>query len=139
MEKNLFFIRLFQRLDFRFRIEFASWFPPLWPQLAEMPLVAAVVGAVFVGVGAGVCVLVGGAPSGDDALAMSISHALRWKIQWVYLFTDLIVLLLSLSYIPLERIGYSLLTVLLSGQIIGLIQKIPLEKKKEVTYAQESC
>ena len=114
-------------------------FPPLWPQLAEMPLVAAVIGAVFVGVGAGVCVLVGGAPSGDDALAMSISHALRWKIQWVYLFTDLIVLLLSLSYIPLERIGYSLLTVLLSGQIIGLIQKIPLEKKKEVTYAQESC
>lgn len=27
-------------------------FPPLWPQLAEMPLLAAVVGALFVGVGA---------------------------------------------------------------------------------------
>lgn len=97
-------------------------FPHLWPQLAEMPLVAALVGALFVGVGAGLCVRIGGAPSGDDALAMSISHATGWKIQWVYLMTDLIVLGMSLSYIPLTLIGYSLFTVLLSGQLIGLIQ-----------------
>lgn len=97
-------------------------FPHLWPQLAEMPLMAALVGALFVGVGAGLCVRIGGAPSGDDALAMSISHATGWKIQWVYLMTDLIVLGMSLSYIPLTRIGYSLFTVLLSGQLIGLIQ-----------------
>ena len=58
-------------------------FPHLWPGLADMPLVAALVGALFVGVGAGLCVRVGGAPSGDDALAMSISHAAGWKIQWV--------------------------------------------------------
>lgn len=36
---------------------------------------------------------------------------------WVYLMTDLIVLGLSISYIPLTRIGYSILTVILSGQI----------------------
>lgn len=44
-------------------------FPPLWPQLAEMPLLAAVVGALFVGVGAGLSVRAGGASGGDDALA----------------------------------------------------------------------
>ena len=76
----------------------------------------------FVGVGAGLCVRVGGAPSGDDALAMSISHATGWKIQWVYLLSDLIVLVMSLSYIPVRRIGYSLFTVLLSGQLIGFVQ-----------------
>ena len=97
-------------------------FPHLWPGLADMPLAAALIGALFVGVGAGLCVRIGGAPSGDDALAMSISHATGWKIQWVYLMTDLIVLGMSLSYIPLTRIGYSLFTVLLSGQLIGLIQ-----------------
>lgn len=97
-------------------------FPHLWPGLADMPLVAALVGALFVGVGAGLCVRVGGAPSGDDALAMSISHAAGWKIQWVYLLSDLIVLVMSLSYIPVRRIGYSLFTVLLSGQVIGFIQ-----------------
>ena len=97
-------------------------FPHLWPGLADMPLVAALVGALFVGVGAGLCVRVGGAPSGDDALAMSISHAAGWKIQWVYLVSDLIVLVMSLSYIPVRRIGYSLFTVLLSGQLIGFVQ-----------------
>lgn len=97
-------------------------FPHLWPGLADMPLVAALVGALFVGVGAGLCVRIGGAPSGDDALAMSISHATGWKIQLVYLMSDLIVLVMSLSYIPVRRIGYSLFTVLLSGQLIGFVQ-----------------
>ena len=98
-------------------------FPPLFPQIARMPLLASIVGSIFVGVGSGLCVRVGGATSGDDALAMSLSRVTKIKIQWIYLASDLIVLLLSLSYIPLRRIAYSLLTVILSGQIIGLLQK----------------
>lgn len=101
-------------------------FPPLWPGLIEMPLAASVLGAVFVGVGAGLCVRVGGATGGDDALAMCVAHVTHWDIQWVYLLSDFVVLALSVSYIPLERIGWSVLTVVLSGQIIGLIQKIQL-------------
>ena len=107
-------------------------FPPLFPQIADMPLVASLVGALFVGVGSGICVRVGGAPSGDDALAMSLSRLARVKIQWVYLASDLIVLLLSLSYIPLKRIVYSLLTVIISGQIIGLIQTIGIKKENKI-------
>ena len=98
-------------------------FPPLYPQIASMPLTASLVGSVVVGVGSGVCVRVGGATSGDDALAMSLSKVTRIPIQWIYLASDLAVLALSLSYIPLRRIAYSLLTVILSGQIIGLLQK----------------
>lgn len=105
-------------------------FPPLWPQLAEMPLAASLLGAVFVGVGAGVCVRVGGATGGDDALAMCVSHVMHWDIQWVYLLSDFSVLALSVSYIPLRRIGWSVLTVVLSGQIIGLIQKIELPRER---------
>lgn len=109
-------------------------FDPLWPQLYDMPLLAAVIGALFVGIGAGLCVRVGGAASGDDALAMSISHAAHMAIERVYLITDLTVLALSATYIPLNRLGYSLLTVILSGQIVGLIQRIPLHRRgKEPT------
>ncbi len=104
-------------------------FDPLWPQLADMPLAAAIVGALFVGISTGICVRIGGATCGDDALAMSVSHITHINIQWVYLFFDLVILILSLSYIPLQRIFYSLLTVILSGQIIGLMQKIPLPLK----------
>ena len=106
-------------------------FPPLFPEIANYPLLAALIGAIFVGVGAGLCVRVGGAPGGDDALAMSVSHVTGWSIERVYLLSDLIVLLLSLSYIPVKRIGFSLLTVILSGQLIGLIQKIPSKKIAE--------
>ena len=103
-------------------------FPPLWPGIAGYPLLAAVVGALFIGVGAGLCVRAGGATTGDDALAMSLSHLTKIPIQWIYLASDLTVLGLSLSYIPLRRIGYSLLTVILSGQLIGLVQRIKRRK-----------
>lgn len=108
-------------------------FPPLWPGIAELPLLASIVGALFIGIGAGLCVRMGGATSGDDALAMSISHLTGLGVEKIYLISDLVVLLLSLSYIPLRRIAYSLLTVILSGQIIGWIQKIniPTHTKKE--------
>lgn len=108
---------------------FLEQFPPLWPQIAFHPFIAAVAGALFIGIGAGLCVRAGGATAGDDALAMSFSHLFRWPIERIYLISDLTVLLLSLSYIPLRRIVWSLLTVILSGQIIGLIQKIYPEKK----------
>lgn len=103
-------------------------FAPLWPWIIDMPAAAAVFGAVFVGVGAGLCIRAGGAPGGDDALAMSISKLTKIDIQWVYLLTDFIVLGLSVSYIPLTRLVWSLLTVVLSGQIIGWVQKIPLHR-----------
>ena len=102
-------------------------FEPVWPEIGNYPLVAAIVGALFVGVGIGLCVRVGGAPSGDDALAMSLSKVFKKEIQWIYLISDLTVLGLSLSYIPVQRILYSLLTVVLSGQIIGWIER--LDKK----------
>ena len=99
-------------------------FDPLWPQLADHPLLAAVLGALFVGCGVGLSVRAGGAPGGDDALAMSISKLTRWDIQWAYLISDLVVLALSATYIDLSRLGCSLLTVILSGQIIGLVQRV---------------
>lgn len=104
-------------------------FPPIWPAIADFPLIAAILGALFIGIGAGLCVRAGGATTGDDALAMSLSHLTRVPIQWIYLVSDVTVLLLSLSYIPFGRILYSLITVTLSGQIIGWIQRIPHRKE----------
>ena len=99
-------------------------FPPLWPQLAGLPLAAAVLGALFVGVGVGLCVRSGGAPGGDDALAMSLSVVTQRDIRWMYLASDLVVLALSLSYLDAGRIALSLLTVVLSGQIIGWVKRL---------------
>ena len=98
-------------------------FPQVWPGLADLPLLAAILGALFVGVGVGLCVRSGGAPTGDDSLAMGLSARFHIPIERVYLITDLTVLTLSLSYLPLGRIACSVLTVTLSGKIIGIIQR----------------
>lgn len=101
-------------------------FPPIYPEIANYPLLAAVIGALFVGVGVGIAVKAGAAPTGDDALAMAMTDKFKIEIQWVYLISDLTVLVLSLTYIPLNKIVFSLLTVVISGQIIGFIQKMKI-------------
>ena len=97
---------------------------PLFPEIANLPLLASVIGAIFVGVGAGFCVRESCALGGDDSLAMALSKVTKIRIQWLYLISDVLVLSLSLTYIPFSRILYSVLTVVLSGQIIGFIAKI---------------
>ena len=96
--------------------------PFLLPDLSAHPLAAAVLGAVFVGVGVGLIVRQGGSSGGDDALALTISKVTRWRLARCYLFTDLVVLGLSLSYIPFRRIAFSLITVTLSSWLIDRVQ-----------------
>ncbi len=97
--------------------------PRIFPQIADHPFLAALAGALFVGVGVGLSVREGGAQSGDDALAMALHHYFGWSMSAVYLISDLVVLALSLTYIPVRKIIFSLITVVLSGQLIGLISK----------------
>ena len=109
-----------------FAASHALWeqFPPLLPDLSAFPMAAAILGALFVGLGVGLVVRIGGACGGDDALALTIAHVSRWPISPCYLFTDLAVLLLSLTYIPFARIVYSLVTVTISSVVIGRVQRL---------------
>lgn len=127
-------ISFFSAACFSIAYKICELFPPLFPVIVDMPLAAAVLGALFVGVGAGLSVRTGAAQGGDDALAMALSHRWGVKIKNVYIISDFIVLLLSLSYIPLRRIAWSILTVFLSGQVIGLVvDGLPKKKNKNCT------
>lgn len=103
---------------------FRLWeqFPPLLPDLSGLPLAAALLGGFFVGVGVGLVIRGGGSCGGDDALALTISHLTKWRVARSYLLTDAVVLLLSLSYIPANRIVFSVVTVIVSSCLIDFIQ-----------------
>ncbi len=104
-------------------------FPPVLPDLSDCPLIAAVLGGVFVGAGVGLIVRQGGSSGGDDALALTISHISHWRLSRSYLFTDVTVLLLSLSYIPVLRIVFSLITVTISSYLIDWIREYKSTEK----------
>lgn len=116
---------------------FESFTPHLFPQIANNPWLAAVVGSLFVGIGVGLSVREGGAQCGDDAVAMTFHHVCGVKISVVYLCSDLTVLLLSLTYIPWLKILSSLLTVVLSGQMIEFITRIGVSKEGDKTKTEE--
>ena len=96
--------------------------PPVLPDLSGAPLLAAVLGGCFVGIGVGIIVRQGGSSGGDDALALVISKVSGWRLSRSYLITDLTVLILSLSYIPVRQIGFSLITVTISSFLIDFVQ-----------------
>ena len=104
--------------------DFWEMFPPMLPDLSDYPLIAALAGGMFVGAGVGLIVRQGGSSGGDDALALTISHISHWRLSRAYLFTDLTVLALSLSYIPLQRIFFSVITVTVSSLLIDRIQNM---------------
>ena len=108
--------------------KFWELFPPMLPDLSDYPLLCAVLGGIFVGVGVGLIIRQGGSSGGDDALALTISHLTHWRLSRAYLFTDFVVLDLSLTYIPLARIIFSFITVSISSPLIDFIQNFDWQK-----------
>lgn len=108
--------------------KFWELFPPMLPDLSGQPLLAAIMGGLFVGIGVGIIVRNGGSSGGDDALALSISKITKCQLSRAYIFTDFVVLAMSLSYIPFRRIMFSIVTVLISGIIIEKVQEWRMKK-----------
>ena len=132
------FIKISMISTFSVSLFYKFWelFPPMLPDLSEYPLAAAIGGGLFVGIGVGIIVRQGGSSGGDDALALTISRVTHWRLSRSYLFTDLVVLGLSLTYIPVFRIVFSLITVTISSFLIDLVQNFGKDKVSETSKIQ---
>ncbi len=104
-------------------------FPYMTPDFSDRPLAAALLGGIFVGVGVGIIVRFGGSSSGDDALAITVSHITKWRLSVSYMLFDFSVLGLSLTYIPLRRIVYSVVTVTLSSWLVDFVKNFKIKKE----------
>ncbi|WP_054251715.1 YitT family protein [Neofamilia massiliensis] len=106
-------------LLFAFSYKIFALMGPILPNLYSYPLLAAVVGGIGIGLGCGLVVSQGGASGGDDALALVISNKAKINISYAYLLMDVIVLLMSLTYIPFGRLIFSLITTTVSSVLVG--------------------
>ena len=91
----------------------------LLPNLSTKPITAAILGGLFVGIGCGLLVCAGGASGGDDILATIVSKKAKITLPKAYFIMDVLILLISLSYLPWYKVLCSLLTVTISSTIIG--------------------
>lgn len=131
--KQFLFDALLSTFSFSIFYRIFEYIGPILPDLSDMPLIASVLGAIFVGVGVGLTVRNGGAVGGDDALALVISKVTHMKLSHAYLFTDVTVLVLSLTYIPFMRIFYSLITVTISSFLIEKIKDFKIFRPSKET------
>lgn len=108
---------------------------PILPNLYSYPLLAAVVGGIGIGLGCGLVVSQGGASGGDDALALVVANKAKINISYAYLLMDVIVLVMSLTYIPFGRIFFSLITTTVSSVLVGQfeIKVSPAVEKTNLT------
>ncbi len=113
---------LFASLSFSLFYWLVSTLGPQLYWVSSSNILSAVIGGIFVGIGVGIVVRLGGACGGDDTVALIIKKTTGIKVSITYLIMDTTVLLLSLSYIPLSKIIYSFITVIVSSVLIQIIK-----------------
>ena len=90
------------------------------------------IASILAGIGVGVVVRGGGASGGDDVIALLGNKLLKLKVNHVYLATDAIVLLMSLVYLDIKQVFFSIIAVTISGKIISIIYKDDEDNKDNI-------
>lgn len=83
----------------------------------NLPL-AALLSGVLTGLGAGIILRSGAASGGDDILSLLISEWKGIKVGTVFILMDVIVLALSLFYMPFRETMYTVMAVIVAGYVI---------------------
>lgn len=101
----------------------------------NLPL-AALLSGVLTGLGAGMVLRGGAASGGDDILSLMVSEWKGIKVGTVFILMDVIVLALSLFYMPLKETLYTVMAVVVAGYIITLTTSLGKPKTQKVPKIQ---
>ena len=101
----------------------------LVPSFTHNMLIGSTLAGIGVGIGVGLVVRGGGASGGDDVIALLGNKFFKLKVNHVYLVTDAIVLLMSLVYLDIKQVFFSIIAVTISGKIISILYKDDKENK----------
>lgn len=85
-------------------------------------LVAALLAGVFAGVGIGIVFRFGGTTGGADIVAKLLQVKKGVQVGRTFFLFDTIVLTLSLSYVNLEQMMYTLIASFVAAQVVSVVQ-----------------
>ncbi|ALN78133.1 MULTISPECIES: YitT family protein [Staphylococcus] len=103
-----------------------------WSVKTDDILVNAVFGGLTVGLGIGVIILAGGTTAGTTILARIANKYLDVSTPYALLFFDFIVVMISLTVIPLDRVLITLISLYIGTKVIDFVIE-GLNPKKAVT------
>ena len=100
-------------------------FPPLIPSLAQYPLLAAFLGAIFVEVGRGIAMKAGGAADAENAVVVAFSKKGGIDLNWFTFIRDFAILVLSFAYTDIYTIVFAILVMTITMPISDYIAFAP--------------
>ncbi|MFB5265946.1 YitT family protein [Paenibacillus enshidis] len=86
-------------------------------------ILAALYAGVTLGGGLGIVFRFGGTTGGSDIIARILNRRFGWSMGQVLLGIDILIIGLSLLYIPKEKILYTLVAVFIASKVIDFIQE----------------
>jgi uncharacterized membrane-anchored protein YitT (DUF2179 family) len=86
-------------------------------------ILAALYAGVTLGAGLGIVFRFGGTTGGSDIIARILNRKFGWSMGQVLLGIDIVIIGLSLLYIPKEKILYTLVAVFIASKVIDFIQE----------------
>ncbi|MGD6966675.1 YitT family protein [Rossellomorea vietnamensis] len=104
---------------------------PISQNIYLIPILAALAGGVFVGVGIGLMLLAEAATGGTDLLAQIIGKSTGWNVGIIIFFIDTLVLLAGFSLIG----AYSFLHSLLAVSTVGFFTALLTHTKKRKGFS----
>ncbi|MGD6803211.1 YitT family protein [Rossellomorea vietnamensis] len=104
---------------------------PISENIYLIPILAALAGGVFVGVGIGLMLLAEAATGGTDLLAQLIGKSTGWNVGIIIFFIDTLVLLAGFSLIG----AYSFLHSLLAVSTVGFFTALLTHTKKRKGFS----
>ncbi|TVY04591.1 YitT family protein [Cohnella terricola] len=78
---------------------------------------------VTLGTGLGLVFRAGGTTGGTDIIARILHRARRWSMGQIILSMDVLILVVSLLFIPKEKVLYTIVSVFIASRIIDYIQE----------------
>ncbi|GGA23219.1 YitT family protein [Paenibacillus physcomitrellae] len=98
-----------------------GWLVPFRTQ--QDYILASLYAGVTLGAGLGIVFRYGGTTGGSDIIARILNRKFGWSMGQVILITDVLIIGLSLFFIPIEKILYTLVAVFIASKVIDFIQE----------------